>query len=234
MRNFRLAFIDSSTNVRISTVKDHAATDIHARAMLLYKKQQSTNVCDYTPIARSLFRVSMNATTKEGIRRKFDIAYVMAKKNLTFTKMPSICDLEERHSVDLCAGYKNIQACSMFMKFIEHDQLRTLREALLCSKLFSLQADASTDAGNDEVEVFMALQYDPFSTYGKARVQNTFFCARHLRNATGEGLFESLERAMQYVAIEDWKTKLVGFGCDGVSANIAEGGMKVLVFASSV
>ena len=31
---------------------------------------------------------------------------------------------------------------------------------------------------------------------------------------------------MQYVAIEDWKTKLVGFSCDGMSANIAEGGMK--------
>ena len=38
MRNFRPAFIDGTTNVRISTVKDHAGTDMHARAMLLYKK----------------------------------------------------------------------------------------------------------------------------------------------------------------------------------------------------
>ena len=46
MRNLRLAFIDDTTNVHISTVKDHAATDMHAQAMLLYKKQQSTNICD--------------------------------------------------------------------------------------------------------------------------------------------------------------------------------------------
>ena len=39
MRNFRPAFIDGTTNVRLSTVKDHAGTDMHAQAMLLYKKQ---------------------------------------------------------------------------------------------------------------------------------------------------------------------------------------------------
>ncbi len=47
MRTFRFAFIDGSTNVRVSSIKDHAATDMHSRAMLLYKKKQSTNVCDY-------------------------------------------------------------------------------------------------------------------------------------------------------------------------------------------
>ena len=31
---------------------------------------------------------------------------------------------------------------------------------------------------------------------------------------------------MQYVEIDDWKTKMVGFGYDGASANIAEGGLK--------
>ena len=32
MRNFKAAFIDGSSNIRISSVKDHAATDMHARA----------------------------------------------------------------------------------------------------------------------------------------------------------------------------------------------------------
>ena len=31
---------------------------------------------------------------------------------------------------------------------------------------------------------------------------------------------------MQCVEIKNWKTKLVGFGCDGTSFNIAEGGLK--------
>ena len=40
MRNFRPAFIDGTTNVRTTTFKEHAATDMHARAMVLFKKQR--------------------------------------------------------------------------------------------------------------------------------------------------------------------------------------------------
>ena len=98
MRNFRPAFIDGTTNVRISTVKDHAGTDMHARAMILYKKQRSTNVCDYAPIAKSLSQVSMDATARERTKRKFDVSYMLAKEKLAFTKMATKCELEERHS----------------------------------------------------------------------------------------------------------------------------------------
>ena len=37
MRNFRPAFIEGTTNVRTTTFKEHAATDMHARAMGLDK-----------------------------------------------------------------------------------------------------------------------------------------------------------------------------------------------------
>ena len=54
MRNFRPAFIDGSTNIPISNVKDHATTDMHIRAMHLLKKQLSSSVIEYAPIARCL------------------------------------------------------------------------------------------------------------------------------------------------------------------------------------
>ena len=95
MRNFRPTLIDGSTNVRISTVKDHAGTDMHARAMLLYKKQRSSNVCDYSPIARSLSQSSMDASTRDRTKRKFDVAYLIEKEKLAFTKMAPVCELEE-------------------------------------------------------------------------------------------------------------------------------------------
>ena len=43
MRNYRPAFVESTTNVRTTAFKDHAATDTHADAMvsLLSKKQQA-------------------------------------------------------------------------------------------------------------------------------------------------------------------------------------------------
>ena len=44
---------------------------MHERAMLLLKREQSTNVCDY---ARVLCRIDEVAEVK--IRRKFDIPYL--------------------------------------------------------------------------------------------------------------------------------------------------------------
>ena len=51
-RNFSPAFIEGSTNLRTSSFKDHARSDMHERAMRLLKKEQSSNVFEYAPIAR--------------------------------------------------------------------------------------------------------------------------------------------------------------------------------------
>ena len=65
MRNFRPAFIEETTNVRTSTFKEHAATDMHARAMVLFKKQRASSVCEYAPIAEALLQPSMDDATQE-------------------------------------------------------------------------------------------------------------------------------------------------------------------------
>ena len=46
MRNFNPAYIEGSKNIRASSFKEHAASDMHSRAMLLLKRKQSTNVLD--------------------------------------------------------------------------------------------------------------------------------------------------------------------------------------------
>ena len=99
MRNFRSAFIDGSSNVRVSNVKEHAGTDMHSSAMHLLKKQHSSSVFEYAPIARCLGDTLMDETTRKAIEKKFDIAYMIAKEKMAFTKMKSVCDLEERHGV---------------------------------------------------------------------------------------------------------------------------------------
>ena len=43
------------------------------------------------------------------MKRKFDIAYFVAKEGLPFTKMAPLCELEERHDVNLD---NNNQACA--------------------------------------------------------------------------------------------------------------------------
>ena len=64
---------------------------------------------------------------------------------------------------------------------------------------------------------------------GKVNVINNFFCVQHLKSGTGKGLFESVCNAAQYMNITDWKKKLIGFGCDGASANMAERGLRGLL-----
>ena len=57
-------------------------------------------------------------------------------------------------------------------------------------------------------------------------IKNTFFTVRKLQSGTGLGLFECVRRAIDYVGIKEWENKLIGLGCDGTNANIADGGLK--------
>ena len=86
-RNFSPAFVDGSTNLRTSSFMDHAKSNIHKRAMLLLKKEQSTDVRDYAPIARSIYRMDQSA--EDSIKKKFDIAYMIAKEGIAFLKIKS-------------------------------------------------------------------------------------------------------------------------------------------------
>ena len=81
----------------------------------------------------------MDETTQARMKRKFDIAYMIAKENMSFTKMKAVCTLEERHGADLGEGYKNDRGCSVFVEFITRDQQERLVTDLTRSKFFSLQ-----------------------------------------------------------------------------------------------
>ena len=140
--------------------------------------------------------------------------------------MKSLCELEERHGVDLGQGYKNDHSCTLFVEFIARDLKEQLLRALSRSKFFSLQADGSTDSGNIEEELFLVLHFDPYSKDGTVHIRDSFFTVRHLSSGTGQGLFDCVEKAVKYMGADDWKTKLIGFGCDGTNANMADGGLK--------
>ena len=92
MCNLRPAFIEGTTNVRTSTFKEHAATSMHETVMGLFKKQQSSSVCEYAPIAAALLQPSMDEATCTWTKRKFDVAYMIAWENLPFTRMKTVCE----------------------------------------------------------------------------------------------------------------------------------------------
>ncbi len=47
-----------------------------------------------------------------------------------------------------------------------------------------------------------------------------------MSSADAAGTFESFKGAVQYVDVVDSEKKLVGFGCDGASVNIAANGSR--------
>ena len=84
MWNYRPVFIEGASNVRTSTFKDHADTDMYKYAMALFKKAQSSGHCEYTPIAMALAQSSMDAASTRKIKWKLETAYVIAKEKLAF------------------------------------------------------------------------------------------------------------------------------------------------------
>ena len=104
MKNYSPAFIDGTGNLRTSSFKDHAATEMHARAMTLLKRERGVDLHEYVPITRALS--VMDDASRQTMKKKFEVAFTIAKNNMAMTKMKPICELEERHGVDLGQGHR--------------------------------------------------------------------------------------------------------------------------------
>lgn len=98
-KNYSDAFIIGSRNLRTSAFKDHAITDMHKRAMGIYRREQSksSNPIDFAPIAKSLWKMDPSAVAIA--RRKFDVAYLLCKEHISFAKFEAFCRLEEQQNM---------------------------------------------------------------------------------------------------------------------------------------
>ena len=120
-------------------------------------------------------------------------------------------------------GTRTIVAALPLWSSIARDLQKQLMIALSLCKFFSLQADGSIDAGNIEEELFLILHFDPYSNNGKVHIRDSFVTVRYLSSGTGQGLFDCVQKAVEYMGADDWETKLIDFSCDSSNANMAEG-----------
>ena len=79
----------------------------------------------------------------------------------------ALCELQERHGVDLGSAYKNEKACATFVDYISLQQQRMLVNLLARARFFSLQLDGSADSANIEDELFLVVFCDPYSADGR-------------------------------------------------------------------
>ena len=127
-RNFSCAFIHGTFNLCTSAFKDHAKSEMHAMSMRLLRKEQSSSVTEYSPIAKAMYRMEENVEKQS--KRKFDVAYLIAKEGMAFSKMSSLCQLQERHDVRMGVCYKNEVACATFVHYLSQDFQIQLSESL--------------------------------------------------------------------------------------------------------
>ena len=176
-RKYNMAFIEGSSNLRISGVKDHSHLDMHARAMALFSKSQGKPVTEYAPIAKPLN--FLDAVTEQRLKKKFDIAYFICKQQLAFLKMGPLCELQARYGVDIDSNYTNNLPCTIFVQFIALEQ-RDILKNLLERIFFYIQCDGSTDSGNMEKELFLVIYLDTRADDDKVHIRNRFLqCVNH-------------------------------------------------------
>ena len=185
--------------------------EMHKHAMMVYKKQHSTNVWEYVPIAKAILQPSMDEATRQNLKRKFEISFkiMMVKENLAFKKMKPLCDMEERHGVEIGVSYRNDHGCASFVDSIASDFKEHLKQTMDKAKIFSLMIDSSTDSANIDEEFFLFLHLDPNSGSegGVVHVRSNFFAVHHLSHGTKEGLYNCVKKTLAYIGMTplQWK-----------------------------
>lgn len=103
IRNFQPAFIEGTSIVRTSTYKDHALTEMHKRAIHLFKKDQST----------SIFQHNLMRLCKQSY-----VVGFLSRKSYIWDMVPS----PYKKELEGVAGEKNLPSLKRQQQF---HQLRT-------------------------------------------------------------------------------------------------------------
>ena len=228
------ACMDQGTlNQQTSNVIEHANSNQHKAAMTYLKaalaKANNEPAASFSPNAHSL--INMDATTKERMKCKFDICYVMAKEGIMFSKYPALYDLKSRHDMDLGAAYKNDISAKFFIHHITQSQCDLFVQSTSAnSHYFSFLMDGTTDSGKVEDKLVAILYCKRDDTVEEVRT-----CARYLSVVTPNktdinGLIDCLKEALKRLKIDFLDRDaalfslpvLTGGGTDGVSINVGQ------------
>jgi len=237
-RNFSSVWITGSTNKKLSNVIDHASSESHKAAMAKLReekaRQSGTSVILSSDIGRCL--LNLDDGTRQRMRKKFDICYVMAKQSIPFAKYPALIELESRHGVNLGPAYRTPDSAKAFTGFIAtslHQQFLNHLCHTSGPKFFSFLIDGTTDAGNQEDELVVVVYCDRNDVMHEVNTCTRYFSIHTPSRADASGLLSCIGDALKQVGVTNLLDStcvleagdfpvLVGGGTDGAAVNIAE------------
>ena len=137
----------------------------------------------------------MNAVTKERLKKKFDIYFLLAK---AFLKYPAILELEEHHGVDDGFAYRTKNSAKIFTHYIAESQRQCfLAQKFSSVKLFSFLMDGSTDTSNTENEMIIIVYHKKDNNAQEMRLCIRYVSMKAVLKADAEGLIDSLNSGLR-------------------------------------
>lgn len=120
LRNYSVSFVQGilGTALKKDNVSKHSNSDMHRKACDLERRPAITlsQIYSTTPIGRAMASASSEEVKR--VSKLFDIAYVVAREELPFTKYPPLMELERRHGVPVGKTYATEHKCKEFTMLI--------------------------------------------------------------------------------------------------------------------
>jgi hypothetical protein len=243
MKDFSNAWVIGSQNFKLSNAKDHANTNCHIRAFRLHANELRTGTGESLQMPKKLMPEPKQPTVVEGfakmsqlkqeqMKKKFELAYFVAKKELPFTMYEELVTLEKHHGVDIGDAYINRIECTEFIDYHGEYLANKLANDLKEAKFYSVLTDGSTDRSVTEKELVYVLYFDPKTIGEKVGLKLAFLSLKDVKKANAAGIQSAIESSFASLGISKnvLYSKLVGFGPDGASVNSGDkNGVKALL-----
>ena len=256
IKGFNSQWIEGSKRLQLgSAISPHAEREPHKKAMELFLKRRGLSLAErdacisleenQQTILTGMSK--MNKKDYERTKKKFDVAYFIAKEEMPMVKFESILSLEERHGVDIGTAYRNRNSGGIFVDSINNSLVDKLEKA----QFYSILTDGPTDSSISENEAVLVVYFDVdemtvkssflklvFLEAGNAEgilegieagnakrilegieVGNAKGILEGIEAGNAKGILEGIDDAFKSIGIENFYEKLVGFGADGASVN---------------
>ena len=161
-------------------------------------------------------RIFSEATVAKTVQREIEVeveARAVAKHKKSISGYNWLCDLDEAKGLTLGRTYRNINACTTFIKYIATTAKDQVADEIKKTKFVSVTSDGATDTsiiGQEIVFVRYSSKGEPVAKF--AGLRQPF-------SPDVTSLFQAITEALEDVGLnkEELEKKLVGFGCDGAS-----------------
>ena len=225
LRSFNDKYIKGSTNYRKSSPYEHAKSESHLVALQrlqVYNNKEPVRPSNQKDIP-SLF-LDMSEAQKSSLKKKFEIAYFVAKEELSFQKYERLLELEKFHDVPHEREYGNANQCANFIKLIAETVADDLCADVKKSHFLSVLWDGVTTVDTKECEGCFVQYLDVTGDGPEVELKTRFLGLEHVTRGNAVEILAALVNALEKLGVEDYKDRLVGLGADGKQWRRERGG----------